>query len=284
MITVTTIECLRKQTGHARKNGQRIALVPTMGNLHAGHMSLVETARQHADFTVVSIFVNPLQFGPNEDLDSYPRTLADDQARLTAAGCALLFTPDEALMYPHGMENHCLVHVPDVSEGLFGRSRPGHFDGVATVVTKLLNMVQPDVAVFGEKDYQQLAVIRKMLADLNSPVKIVSAPIVRDSDGLALSSRNGYLDAAQRKKAPALHACLQQSVTRIQSGRRDYDILLQQAASELAAAGLHPDYLELREAGSLKPATADSTRLVILAAALLGNTRLIDNIEFAVQP
>ncbi len=155
---------------------------------------------------------------------------------------------------------------------------------MATVVTKLLNMVQPDVAVFGEKDYQQLAVIRKMLADLNSPVKIVSAPIVRDSDGLALSSRNGYLDAAQRKKAPALHACLQQSVTRIQSGRRDYDILLQQAASELAAAGLHPDYLELREAGSLKPATADSTRLVILAAALLGNTRLIDNIEFAVQP
>jgi pantoate--beta-alanine ligase len=284
MITVTTIECLRKQTGQARKNGQRIALVPTMGNLHAGHMSLVETARQHADFTVVSIFVNPLQFGPNEDLDSYPRTLADDQARLTAAGCALLFTPDEALMYPHGMENHCLVHVPDVSEGLCGGSRPGHFDGVATVVTKLLNMVQPDVAVFGEKDYQQLAVIRKMLADLNSPVQIVSAPIVRDSDGLALSSRNGYLDAAQRKKAPALHACLQQSVTRIQSGRRDYDILLQQAASELAAAGLHPDYLELREAGSLKPATADSTRLVILAAALLGNTRLIDNIEFAVQP
>lgn len=284
MKTVTTIECLRKQTGHARKNGQRIALVPTMGNLHAGHMSLVETARQHADFTVVSIFVNPLQFGPNEDLDSYPRTLADDQAKLTAAGCALLFTPDEALMYPHGMENHCLVHVPDVSEGLCGGSRPGHFDGVATVVTKLLNMVQPDVAVFGEKDYQQLAVIRKMLADLNSPVKIVSAPIVRDSDGLALSSRNGYLDAAQRKKAPALHACLQQSVTRIQSGRRDYDVLLQQAASELAAAGLHPDYLELREAGSLKPATADSTRLVILAAALLGNTRLIDNIEFAVQP
>lgn len=284
MITVTTIECLRKQTGQARKNGQRIALVPTMGNLHAGHMSLVETARQHAGFTVVSIFVNPLQFGPNEDLDSYPRTLADDQARLTAAGCALLFTPGEALMYPHGMENHCLVHVPDVSEGLCGGSRPGHFDGVATVVTKLLNMVQPDVAVFGEKDYQQLAVIRKMLADLNSPVKIVSAPIVRDSDGLALSSRNGYLDAAQRKKAPALHACLQQSVTRIQSGRRDYDILLQQAASELAAAGLHPDYLELREAGSLKPATADSTRLVILAAALLGNTRLIDNIEFAVQP
>lgn len=284
MITVTTIECLRKQTGQARKNGQRIALVPTMGNLHAGHMSLVETARQHADFTVVSIFVNPLQFGPNEDLDSYPRTLADDQARLTAAGCALLFTPGEALMYPHGMENHCLVHVPDVSEGLCGGSRPGHFDGVATVVTKLLNMVQPDVAVFGEKDYQQLAVIRKMLADLNSPVKIVSAPIVRDSDGLALSSRNGYLNAAQRKKAPVLHACLQQSVTRIQSGRRDYDILLQQAASELAAAGLHPDYLELREAGSLKPATADSTRLVILAAALLGNTRLIDNIEFAVQP
>lgn len=284
MKTVSTIEHLRAQVGQARQNGQRIALVPTMGNLHPGHMSLIETAKQHADFVVVSIFVNPLQFGPNEDLDSYPRTLADDQAKLEAAGCALLFTPNDSLMYPHGMENHSLVHVPDVSEGLCGGSRPGHFDGVATVVSKLLNMVQPDLAVFGEKDYQQLAVIRKMVTELNSPVEIVSAPIVRDSDGLALSSRNGYLDAAQRKIAPALHACLQQSVSRIQSGRRDYDVLLQETAKELTDAGLQPDYLELRKAGNLQPATADSTKLVILAAAFIGSTRLIDNIEFDAQP
>lgn len=284
MKTVATIEALREQVSQARQRGQRIALVPTMGNLHAGHMSLIETAKQHADFIVASIFVNPLQFGQNEDLDSYPRTLADDQAKLEAAGCALLFTPNDALMYPRGMQKHCLVHVPDVSEDLCGGSRPGHFDGVATVVTKLFNMVQPDLAVFGEKDYQQLAVIRKMVNELNIPVEIVSAAIVRDSDGLALSSRNGYLDALQRKTAPALHACLQQSVARIQSGRRDYDALLQQAASELADAGMQPDYLELREAGNLQPATAGSDRLVILAAAFLGSTRLIDNIEFDVQP
>ncbi len=284
MITVDNITALREQVRQARLNGRRIAFVPTMGNLHAGHMSLIATARQHADFVVASIFVNPLQFGPNEDLDSYPRTLAADQEKLAAAGCALLFTPTDALMYPNGMDNHCLVHVPEVSEGLCGGSRPGHFDGVATVVTKLFNMVQPDLAVFGEKDYQQLTVIRKMVSELNIPVQIIGAPIVRDSDGLALSSRNGYLDAAQRKTAPALHGCLQQSVARIRSGRRDYAALLQQAAQELTEAGMQPDYLELREADSLQPANADSRRLVMLAAAFLGNTRLIDNIEFDVQP
>lgn len=284
MITVDNITALREQVRQARLNGRRIAFVPTMGNLHAGHMSLIATARQHADFVVASIFVNPLQFGPNEDLDSYPRTLAADQEKLAAAGCALLFTPTDALMYPNGMDSHCLVHVPEVSEGLCGGSRPGHFDGVATVVTKLFNMVQPDLAVFGEKDYQQLTVIRKMVSELNIPVQIIGAPIVRDSDGLALSSRNGYLDAAQRKTAPALHGCLQQSVARIRSGRRDYAALLQQAAQELTEAGMQPDYLELREADSLQPANADSRRLVMLAAAFLGNTRLIDNIEFDVQP
>src|SRR5690554_5565821 len=279
MITVTTIECLRKQTGHARKNGQRIALVPTMGNLHAGHMSLVETARQHADFTVVSIFVNPLQFGPNEDLDSYPRTLADDQARLTAAGCALLFTPDEALMYPHGMENHCLVHVPDVSEGLCGGSRPGHFDGVATVVTKLLNMVQPDVAVFGEKDFQQLAVIRKMALDLCLPVQIMGAPIVRAADGLALSSRNGYLDENERRVAPQLYQTLQQLAGQLLAGRRDFDTLLEEARQQLQQAGFRPDYLELRDTTTLQPADEHSRDITILAAAFLGRTRLIDNLR-----
>ena len=187
-------------------------------------------------------------------------------------------------MYPHGMENHCLVHVPDVSEGLCGGSRPGHFDGVATVVTKLFNMVQPDVAVFGEKDYQQLAVIRKMTAELNMPVEIVGAPIVRSNDGLALSSRNGYLDAAQRTTAPALYRCLQQSVAGIQQGRRDYHAIVQEAANQLRAAGMRPDYIELRQADSLQPATADSSELVILGAAFLGTTRLIDNIAFAVKP
>lgn len=284
MNTVSTLAALREQVNAARQSGQRIALVPTMGNLHAGHMSLIETAHRHAGFVVASVFVNPLQFGPGEDLDSYPRTLADDQHKLEEAGCHLLFTPSVALMYPQGMQGQTLVHVSGVSEGLCGGSRPGHFDGVATVVTKLFNMVQPDVAVFGEKDYQQLAVIRKMTGDLNTPVEIVGAPIVRGADGLALSSRNGYLDAAQLKTAPALYQCLQQSVAGIQSGRRDYAAVLQEAAASLQAAGMRPDYLELREAGSMQPATADSRELVILAAAFLGNTRLIDNIAFAVQP
>ncbi|MBS7325412.1 MAG: pantoate--beta-alanine ligase [Thiopseudomonas sp.] len=284
MNTVSTLAALREQINAARLSGQRIALVPTMGNLHAGHMSLIETARQHANFVVASIFVNPLQFGPNEDLDSYPRTLADDQHALQTAGCQLLFTPTVEQMYPHGMQGQTLVQVADVSEGLCGGSRPGHFDGVATVVTKLFNMVQPDVAVFGEKDYQQLAVIRKMTAELNMPVEIVGAPIVRSSDGLALSSRNGYLDAAQRTTAPALYRCLQQSVAGIQQGRRDYHAIVQEAANQLRAAGMRPDYIELRQADSLQPATADSSELVILGAAFLGTTRLIDNIAFAVKP
>lgn len=282
MITVNSLSDLRQQIQAARQAGQRIALVPTMGNLHAGHMSLIDTARQQADFVVASIFVNPLQFGPNEDLDSYPRTLADDQQKLQAAGCQLLFTPNEQLMYPQGMQKHSLVRVPKVSEGLCGGSRPGHFDGVATVVTKLFNMVQPDVAVFGEKDFQQLAVIRKMVDELNMPIEIMGAPIIRDSDGLALSSRNGYLDAAQRQTAPALYRCLQQAVGQIQQGNRDYSSVLQATASQLEAAGLKPDYIELRQANDLSPASADSNQLVILAAVFLGSTRLIDNIAFSV--
>lgn len=284
MNTVNSISDLRQQVATARQAGQRIALVPTMGNLHDGHISLVETALRHADFVVVSLFVNPLQFGVNEDLDSYPRTLADDQQKLQAAGCRLLFTPSEQLMYPQGMQEHSLVRVPKVSEGLCGSSRPGHFDGVSTVVTKLFNMVQPDVAVFGEKDFQQLAVIRKMVDELNMPIQIIGAPIVRDTDGLALSSRNGYLDAAQRQTAPALYRSLQQAVTEIKQGRRDFAAILQATASQLQAAGLQPDYIELRQARDLGPARADSSELVILAAAFLGSTRLIDNIAFSVQP
>lgn len=284
MNTVATIEALREQVSAARKAGLRIGFVPTMGNLHPGHISLIETARKQAGFVVASVFVNPLQFGPNEDLDSYPRTLEDDRQKLLEAGCNLLFTPTEQLMYPHGMLGQTLVQVSGVSEGLCGGSRPGHFDGVATVVTKLFNMVQPDLAVFGEKDYQQLAVIRKITRDLDIPVEIIGAPIVRDTDGLALSSRNGYLDAAQRKTAPVLYQSLQQLVGQIQAGNRDYGALLRQAEQQLQTAGMRPDYIELRQAHSLQPATPDSSELVVLAAAFLGSTRLIDNIAFAVKP
>ncbi len=251
-----------------------------MGNLHAGHIALIQHATERADFVVASIFVNPLQFGANEDLDSYPRTLVADQSKLLEAGCNLLFTPDAQDMYPQGMAQQTIVSVPGVSTGLCGGSRPGHFDGVATIVCKLLNMVQPDIALFGEKDFQQLAVIRKMVADLNMPVQIFGVPIVRDHDGLALSSRNGYLSAQQRAAAPALQQCLQALKAQIKNGRRDYAMLFEQFDTDLQAAGFRLDYVELRDALSLQPAAVDSTQLVLLAAAYLGSTRLIDNLIF----
>lgn len=280
MNNVQTLEQLRAAITEARAAGKRIALVPTMGNLHAGHIALVQQAVARADFVVASIFVNPLQFGPNEDLDSYPRTLAADQEKLLAAGCSLLFAPDAQVMYPNGMAQHTSVSVPGVSAGLCGGSRPGHFDGVATVVCKLLNMVQPDIALFGEKDYQQLAVIRKMVADLNIPVQIFGVPIVRDADGLALSSRNGYLNAQQRANAPVLQQCMQAIKAQIKQGSRDYAALFTQFKTDLQAAGFRLDYVELRDALSLQPADAESTQLVLLAAAYLGPTRLIDNLIF----
>ena len=280
MNNVQTLEQLRAAITEARAAGKRIALVPTMGNLHAGHIALVQQAVARADFVVASIFVHPLQFGPNEDLDSYPRTLAADQEKLLAAGCSLLFAPDAQVMYPNGMAQHTSVSVPGVSAGLCGGSRPGHFDGVATVVCKLLNMVQPDIALFGEKDYQQLAVIRKMVADLNIPVQIFGVPIVRDADGLALSSRNGYLNAQQRANAPVLQQCMQAIKAQIKQGSRDYAALFTQFKTDLQAAGFRLDYVELRDALSLQPADAESTQLVLLAAAYLGPTRLIDNLIF----
>ena len=280
MNTVQTLQQLRAAISQARSADKRIALVPTMGNLHAGHIALIKQAVERADFVVASIFVNPLQFGPNEDLDSYPRTLAEDQSKLFDAGCSLLFTPSAEDMYPQGMDQHTTVSVPGVSAGLCGGSRPGHFDGVATVVCKLLNMVQPDMALFGEKDYQQLAVIRKMVADLNMPVQIFGVPIVRDEDGLALSSRNGYLSAQQRASAPALHQCMQAVKAHIKNGRNDYAVLFEQFNTDLQAAGFRLDYVELRDALSLQLADANSTQLVLLAAAYLGTTRLIDNLIF----
>lgn len=278
MNTVKTLRELRAAVAQARAEGKQIGFVPTMGNLHAGHVSLVEIAAQRADFVVASIFVNPLQFGAGEDLDKYPRTLAVDQEKLLAAGCHLLFHPDVAEIYPHGMGDQTRVSVPGVSEGLCGASRPGHFEGVATVVTKLFNMVQPDLAVFGEKDYQQLAVIRALVQDLNMPIQIIGAPTQRAEDGLALSSRNGYLDAAQRSTAPTLYRSLQAIAEELHRGARDYARLIDGAQEQQRAAGFVPDYLEIRNAVTLRPAQVDDRHLVILTAAQLGGTRLIDNL------
>lgn len=278
MNLVRTVADLRAAVAQARGEGKRIGFVPTMGNLHAGHIALVRKAGQCAEFVVASIFVNPLQFGPNEDLDSYPRTLAADQEKLVEAGCHLLFAPGVEEMYPHGQGLQTIVHVPGVSEGLCGGSRPGHFDGVSTVVSKLFNMVLPDLAVFGQKDFQQLAVIRTMVRDLNIPVQIIGEPIVRADDGLALSSRNGYLTPDERATAPALNRVLLQLAAALRQGEREYPALLASGQQALQAAGLRPDYLEIRNAVDLGPATADSVELVILAAAFLGKTRLLDNL------
>jgi len=284
MNTVKTVRELRAAIARARAEGKRIGFVPTMGNLHSGHVALVEKASQRADFVVASIFVNPLQFGPNEDLAKYPRTLAADQEKLVSAGCHLLFAPTPEEMYPQGMDNQTRISVPGVSEGLCGGSRPGHFEGVATVVTKLFNMVQPDLAIFGEKDFQQLAVIRKLVRDLNLPVQIFGEPTVRADDGLALSSRNGYLSAEQRQVAPQLFATLKDMADSICGGRDDFSRLTLDGLKHLEKAGFRPDYLEIREAGSLRPAQAGDKELVILVAAYLGTTRLIDNLAFTSHP
>ncbi|WP_225790242.1 pantoate--beta-alanine ligase [Pseudomonas sp. Marseille-P8916] len=278
MNTVKTVRELRAAVARARGEGKRIGFVPTMGNLHSGHAALVTKAAQRADFVVASIFVNPLQFGAGEDLDKYPRTLAADQERLLQAGCHLLFAPGVEEMYPDGMAVQTRVSVPQLSEGLCGASRPGHFEGVATVVNKLFNMVQPDLAVFGEKDFQQLAVIRAMVRDLNMPIQIIGESTVRAEDGLALSSRNGYLTPEQRATAPALYRVLSELGEALRRGRRDYPALLAEGQAQLVAAGLRPDYLEVRHALTLRPAMLDDRDLVILAAAYLGTTRLIDNL------
>ncbi|GFM57422.1 pantothenate synthetase [Pseudomonas cichorii] len=278
MNTVKTVLDLRAAVARARSEGKRIALTPTMGNLHSGHAALVTRASQRADFVVATIFVNPLQFGPNEDLASYPRTLDADKEKLLEAGCNLLFTPSVEEMYPHGMADQTLVSVPHLSEGLCGASRPGHFDGVATVVSKLFNMVQPDLAVFGEKDFQQLAVIRALVRDLNMPIQIIGEPTVRAADGLALSSRNGYLSTEERAKAPALYRVLSTVADGIRCNEA-INSLIDIGKRTLEAEGFRIDYLEVREATSLRPATEEDRDLVILVAAFLGKTRLIDNLH-----
>lgn len=280
MNIVRTVRELRAAVAHARSEDKRIGFVPTMGNLHEGHAALVEKASQRVDFVVASIFVNPLQFGPKEDLASYPRTLEADKERLLQAGCNLLFAPTVEDMYPHGLAGQTLVSVSGVSAGLCGASRPGHFDGVATVVCKLFNMVQPDLAIFGQKDFQQLAVIRTLVSDLNMPIQIIGEPTVRAADGLALSSRNGYLDESQRSLAPSIYRTLSDMVSAIQAGAADYRALVTAGLAALQAAGFTPDYLEIRQADTLQTATADDQHLVILVAAFIGSTRLIDNIAF----
>ncbi|MCS2608246.1 pantoate--beta-alanine ligase [Halomonas sp. wenzhen-202101] len=276
LITLDSITDLRTTLKAARANGQRIALVPTMGNLHQGHLTLIETARQHSDFVVASLFVNPMQFGPGEDLDAYPRTFEADRDALETAGCDLLFAPTTTTLYPNGLGEQTRVRVPRVGEGLCGGARPGHFDGVATVVALLFNLVQPDVACFGEKDYQQLAVIRKLVADLHLPIEIIGVPTVRAADGLALSSRNGYLSADQRAVAPALYRTLVEMRDALAQGDT-INRVLAQGVSALEAAGFVPDYLELR-AIDLGPVTQETRQAVLLGAARLGPARLIDNL------
>jgi pantoate--beta-alanine ligase len=279
VITVGTLRELRDRRAGFGAAGERVAFVPTMGNLHAGHLELVRRGRALAARVVVSIFVNPLQFGPAEDLASYPRTLAQDVELLVGAGADLLFAPPAEEMYPRPRSEQTRVEVPGLSDILCGASRPGHFVGVATVVCKLFNMVQPEVALFGEKDFQQLAVIRRMVEDLCIPVEIFGVPTVREPDGLAMSSRNGYLTSAERERAPALYRTLQVAARAIEAGGADPPAVEREAAAAIDAAGLRTDYVSVRRARDLAlPGEADGD-LVILAAAYLGRARLIDNLR-----
>ncbi len=277
MIIIETLPMLRQQIRRWRQEGKRIALVPTMGNLHDGHMTLVDEARARADVVVVSIFVNPMQFDRPDDLARYPRTLQEDSEKLTRRGVDLVFAPAPAAVYPQGLDQQTYVDVPGISSILEGASRPGHFRGVSTIVSKLFNLVQPDLACFGEKDYQQLALIRKMVADMGYDIDIVGVPTVRAKDGLALSSRNGYLTAEERKIAPQLSKIMNALAQQLANGERHVEALLEQTAEQLRTAGFTPDELFIRDADSLQPLTVDSQRAVVLMAAWLGKARLIDN-------
>lgn len=270
---------LRAQVLNWRRGGERVAFVPTMGNLHAGHGSLVSLARTLADRVIVSIFVNPLQFGPNEDFAAYPRTPGEDRALLESLNVAALFAPEVDDIYPRGQATTARVNVPGLEDILCGAFRPGHFMGVATVVTKLLNLVQPDVAVFGEKDYQQLMIIRRAVIDLCMPIRIEGAPTTRESDGLAMSSRNRYLAPDQRKVAPAIFAELEKARRAIEAGDRSFAAMESAGAEELRNAGFRPDYFEVRDAATLELPTDATRDLVILTAARIGRARLIDNVR-----
>jgi pantoate--beta-alanine ligase len=279
MQTFTTVDALRRQVGEWRRAGLRIGFVPTMGNLHAGHFALVDLARQHADKVVASIFVNPTQFGPNEDYARYPRTPDSDIEGLAAHGCDALLLPSVEEMYPFGTMGCVQMHVPGITDILCGAHRPGHFNGVAQVVARLFNMVQPDVAVFGRKDYQQLQVIRSMATEMSFPVAVVPAPTLREADGLAMSSRNQYLDPDERRTAPFIHATLQRMREQCGYGL-PIDQVEDEARKQLEMAGFVVDYAEVRRADLSRPRAPGEPGLLALIAARLGRTRLIDNLEF----
>ncbi|HDK38517.1 MAG TPA: pantoate--beta-alanine ligase [Thiolapillus brandeum] len=274
----TIVDLRRAVSGLAGK----VALVPTMGNLHEGHLSLVRHAHKLADHVVVSIFVNPMQFDRKQDLQAYPRTMEADIQLLRDENVALAFTPSVDIIYPRPMETHTRVEVPELSDIFCGASRPGHFVGVSTIVCKLFNMVRPQLAVFGKKDFQQLLIIRQMVQDLAMPVEVIGVDTVREADGLAMSSRNNYLDESQRQMAPALYRALLHTANALKQGNRDYSDLERAAVEQIARAGLKPDYFGIRRASDLGVPEKDESQLVVLAAAFLGIARLIDNLEVSV--
>ncbi len=278
MKVVNSKEELNEQLTEWRDEGEHIALVPTMGNLHAGHVSLVELARENAERVVVSIFVNPTQFGKDEDFEQYPRTLEKDTRRLKTISADLIFAPTVETIYPFGLEDATMISVPRITENFCGKSRPGHFDGVTSVVARLFGIVRPDVAVFGQKDFQQQLVIRHMALDLSLPIKIITGETVRDDDGLALSSRNQYLTDDERAIAPLLYEVLVAVGDKLQSGARNFDELEAASAKQLSEAGFDVDYFAIRRALNLESPDRDCDELVILVAAQLGNARLIDNL------
>ena len=281
MDTITSVAELRAHTKAWRLRDEPIALVPTMGNLHAGHLKLVRHAKALAPRVVVSIFVNPMQFAANEDYESYPHTMELDAEALMQAEADVLFAPGVSAVYPGGVEQTTSVVVPGLNSILEGEHRPSHFNGVTTVVAKLFNMVQPDIAVFGEKDYQQLLIIRRMVKDLDMPVRIKAVGTVREADGLAMSSRNNYLQATERALAPQLHQVLLDVKTIVEAGEADLQGVEQAAAQQLAGAGFAVDYISIRRRSDLAPPVAGDGRLVVLAAARIGTTRLIDNVKIS---
>lgn len=279
MQIIDAVRDMQLQTRAWRAAGWRIGFVPTMGNLHAGHLRLVQEAQRHADRVVVSIFVNPLQFDEASDFDNYPRTLDADLQHLRQLDVAAVFTPAEQELYPQGRERVTRVNVPLLTEQLEGAHRPGHFAGVATVVTKLFNAVQPDVALFGEKDFQQLLLVHKLVRDLNIPIEVIGVPTIRESDGLAMSSRNGLLTAVQRQQAPELYRVLVWVRQACQAGSPDLGQLEKQAMTRLQQAGFQPEYVSIRDTDTLQPVSAATRQRVVLAAARLGQIRLIDNLQ-----
>ncbi|MKS24829.1 pantoate--beta-alanine ligase [Salmonella enterica] len=277
MLIIETLPLLRQHIRRLRQEGKRVALVPTMGNLHDGHMKLVDEAKARADVVFVSIFVNPMQFDRPDDLVRYPRTLQEDCEKLNKRKVDYVFAPAVEEIYPQGLEGQTYVDVPGLSTMLEGASRPGHFRGVSTIVSKLFNLIQPDIACFGEKDFQQLALIRKMVADMSYDIEIVGVPIIRAKDGLALSSRNSYLTAEQRKIAPSLHNVMNSIAEKLIAGNRELQEIIAIAEQELNEKGFRADDIQIRDADTLLELTETSKRAVILAAAWLGQARLIDN-------